>query len=272
MAGKGDLLEGLTEDELAEGIALSTSRSFESVMAPLIDLANHAANDVEANAELRWHDVSKKQGCYLVAKKHIKAGEEVRIHYGAKSNARLLTIYGFALPPGFNPHSSIDLQLKVPAGAPADCKSLSSLTLPLGRRRGDVSDEVAENSCSDSTSWRDSDGDGCATYATQIVKKPDSKKEICEYDGGTVKKNCRKTCGSCDVFPTLVHRCGGFQAAAKQCSLELTAWGSTNGSYPGVLSRLREVNSDTSLQLLAAMEEDFDFLQRCGALHAPSKA
>lgn len=65
------------------------------MLAPFVDIANHAPTHADANAkvqELENGDVA------LVAARPIKEGEEVQICYGEYTNEQLLFSYGFVLP------------------------------------------------------------------------------------------------------------------------------------------------------------------------------
>ena len=54
----------------------------------------------------------------LPVARSVRAGEEVFVSYGAKSNAELLLFYGFALPG--NPYDDVPLSLELPGGEVAD--------------------------------------------------------------------------------------------------------------------------------------------------------
>lgn len=144
------------EDEIRGAVALALSRSFESAMAPLIDLANHASSS-EHNAKLVQR--GGQGGSYLMATRSIAAGEEVRINYGAKSDASMLAVYGFA-PPGNRISATMLMNVQVPRDAPSGCKEELAFPgphlpdfgtadpLPPAARRCGVAQDVAR-SCQD---------------------------------------------------------------------------------------------------------------------------
>lgn len=76
--------------------AIVTSRAFAcgagEALVPLGDLVNHAGAP-----GTEW-TCSAREGWVLRATRELDAGEELRVSYGQKSNARLLFAYGFTLP------------------------------------------------------------------------------------------------------------------------------------------------------------------------------
>ena len=80
-------------------------------LAPLIDVLNHEAERGVGAGSETW---DAARSTYEVrASRGFNAGEEVVWSYGPKPNHALMISYGFALPPGANPHESVVVSMKV---------------------------------------------------------------------------------------------------------------------------------------------------------------
>lgn len=71
------------------------------VLVPLADFANH---DPKSTAFFDWEPAS--EAVVLQADRAYRPGQQVFISYGQKTSGELLLSYGFAPPPGANPHDA----------------------------------------------------------------------------------------------------------------------------------------------------------------------
>ncbi|TMW56044.1 hypothetical protein Poli38472_008692 [Pythium oligandrum] len=80
------------------------SATFRKAMAPVFDMLNH-----DPDAEMSHHFDTETQTFQLTSYQHWSAGSQLCINYGALSNHKLLTLYGFVLPE--NPFDAVEMWL-----------------------------------------------------------------------------------------------------------------------------------------------------------------
>ncbi|KAJ3245603.1 hypothetical protein HDU78_008940 [Chytriomyces hyalinus] len=88
-----------------------------TTMVPFADMFNHDSENV---ATWRFDDATRRFEIY--AEKPITPGTPITISYGADSNRKLLTDYGFTTDQ--NPDGSAEVIIKLPEGENADIKAL----------------------------------------------------------------------------------------------------------------------------------------------------
>ena len=93
------------------GVAELLGEREELVLAPLIDLLNHAQSE---RAAMAW-GWSEAAGCFLCESRlRLQPGDEVTISYGDKCNSQLFAAYGFAVAD--NRHDGCSLSFSLPEG------------------------------------------------------------------------------------------------------------------------------------------------------------
>lgn len=90
-----------------------------AVLAPFADLLDHARA-----AGATWSFDPEGRAFVITAVRDLAAGEEVCVHYGDKSNARLLVQYGFCVDD--NPHDEADLAVPAPFRVTRDPEAAAS--------------------------------------------------------------------------------------------------------------------------------------------------
>lgn len=116
-------------------------------MIPLADMPNHTPAP-----NMRWHSEAT-QGMVMTALRPIAAGEPLTISYSHKSNAELLSDYGFCIAQ--NPYDRTEIRLPPwPAGHP--CQALAAglgLERPDGRRAFRVRASASHAATRDLWAW-----------------------------------------------------------------------------------------------------------------------
>jgi hypothetical protein len=106
----------------------TAARRKETVMIPLIDMANHASPPHD-NAFYRYNPTI---GAFeLLAKKPMQQGDAVLVNYGITDNSQAMMNYGFATDAPGVTSIDIDFKVQLAAAAPSDGGSEVLLRMPV---------------------------------------------------------------------------------------------------------------------------------------------
>lgn len=114
------------KDTQNKALSLVASRQFGGALVPWVDFINH---DLDPNT----HHSCSADGCRLTAMRPLKAGDEITIYYGAKSNLHLLSGYGFDLGEANNISAfAVDLDPEMSSNCEDAEKAVLDLEAPMG--------------------------------------------------------------------------------------------------------------------------------------------